>query len=97
MPDRRRAAGGLALAAVLLAACGTDTVDAAKLQQSIKEGIEASTGFTVTGVVCPQDRVMQLGDVFSCTAKLSDGRTLVVQVTNNTGGGNLKYEVIGVE
>ncbi|MEO8626166.1 MAG: DUF4333 domain-containing protein [Candidatus Limnocylindrales bacterium] len=92
-----RFAVGAALVALLLAACGTDVVDAARLEQSIKEGIETSSGFTVTNVDCPQDRVFKLGDVFTCTAQISDGRTLIVTVTNESGGGNLKYQVTGVQ
>jgi hypothetical protein len=87
----------LAVIAVLLVGCGTDVVDAAKLAQTIKDGIEASTDFTVLTVDCPEDRVMKLGDAFTCKANISDGRTLIVLVTNDNGGGNLRYEVTGVE
>lgn len=97
MPRLGRLAAGAALVALLVAACGTDIVDAAKLEQTIKDGIEASTDFTVINVDCPQDRVFKLGDVFTCKAQISDGRTLIVMVTNANGGGNLKYEVTGVE
>lgn len=97
MRRHARLAAGLALVALLVAACGTDLVDSAKLEQTIKDGIEASTDFTVINVDCPQDRVFKLGDVFTCKAQINDGRTLIVQVTNETGGGNLKYEVTGVE
>ena len=92
-----RAAVAVALIAAVVAACGTDVVDAAKLQQTIKDGIEASTDFIVLGVECPTDREMKLGDEFTCRAKISDGRTLIVLVTNDNGGGNLRYEVTGVE
>jgi hypothetical protein len=97
MPSFRRAGMGLAFLAIFLAGCSTDFVDAAKLEGSIKEGIEASTDFTVIEVDCPQDRPFKLGDVFTCKAKINDGRTLIVQVTNENGGGNLRYEVTGVE
>jgi hypothetical protein len=92
-----RAAISLALVAMLVVACGTDTVDAAKLEQTIRDGIEGSTDFTVLSVDCPEGLVMKLGDAFTCKAKISDGRTLIVLVTNDNGGGNLKYEVTGVE
>ena len=92
-----RAAIGFAFVAMLLAGCSTDVVDAAKLEQSIKEGIEASTDLTVVSVTCPDDRQFKLGDVFTCKAQINDGRTLIVQVNNVNGGGNLKYEVTGVE
>jgi hypothetical protein len=97
MPRFGRVAVGLAFLALLVAACSTDVVDAAKLEQSIKEGIEASTDFTVINVDCPQDRPFALNDAFTCKARISDGRTLIVLVTNPNGGGNLKYEVMGVE
>ncbi len=97
MPRFRRIVAGAALVALLVAACGTDVVDTIKLQQTIKDGIEASTDFTVINVDCPQDRVFQLGDVFTCKAQINDGRTLIVKVSNENGGGNLKYEVVGVE
>ncbi|MEP7379597.1 MAG: DUF4333 domain-containing protein [Chloroflexota bacterium] len=97
MPRLGRLAVGAALVALLVAACGTDVVDAARLEQSIKDGIEASSDFAVINVDCPQDRVFKQGDVFTCTAQISDGRTLIVKVTNESGGGNLKYQVTGVQ
>ncbi len=97
MPRPTRIAIGVAFAALIVAACSTDVVDGAKLEQSIKDGIEASTDFTVVNVDCPEDRPFELNDAFTCKAKISDGRTLIVLVTNPNGGGNLKYEVTGVE
>lgn len=85
------------LLAVLVAACGTDYVDTAKLEQTIREGVEAQMHVTLTSVDCPDNRVFQLGDVFECTARLADGRKLTVTVTNPDGGGNLRYQVTAVE
>ena len=87
----------MALLALLVTACGTDYVDTAKLEQTIREGVAAQMHVTITSVDCPDSRVFQLGDVFDCTAKTSDGRTLIVTVSNENGGGNLKYEVTGIE
>jgi hypothetical protein len=87
----------MALLALLVAACGTDYVDTAKLEQTIREGVGAQMHVTVTSVDCPDNRVFQLGDVFVCTAKLADGRTLTVTVSNPNGGGNLRYQVTAVE
>jgi hypothetical protein len=86
----------VALLALLVAACGTDYVDTPKLEQTIREGVEAQLHVTVTSVDCPDNRVFALGDVFECTAKVADGRTLTVTVTNEEGGGNLRYQVTAV-
>ena len=87
----------VALLALLVTACGTDYVDSAKLEQTIREGVEAQMHVTVMSVDCPENRVFQLGDVFECAARLVDGRRLTVTVTNPDGGGNLRYQVTAVE
>ena len=87
----------VALLALLVTACGTDYVDTPKLEQTIRDDVAAQLHVTVTSVDCPDNRVFKLGDVFDCTAKLADGRTLTVTVSNPNGGGNLKYQVTGVK
>jgi hypothetical protein len=87
----------VAVLALLVAACGTDYVDTAKLEQTIREGVGAQMHITVTSVHCPENRVFKLGDVFECTARLADGRGLTVTVSNPDGGGNLRYQVTAVE
>jgi hypothetical protein len=88
---------GVLLLVLLAAGCGTDYVDTAKLEQTIKEGVEVQLHVTITSVDCPDNRVFQLGDVFECTARMADGRKLTVTVSNPDGGGNLRYQVTAVE
>lgn len=87
----------LALLALLATGCGTDYVDTPKLEQTIREGVGVQLHVEVTSVDCPENRVFKLGDVFDCTARLADGRTLIVTVSNPDGGGNLRYQVTAVQ
>jgi hypothetical protein len=87
----------VALLALVATACGTDYVDTAKLEQTIREGIQVQMPVTVVSVDCPDSRVFALGDTFDCTARTSDGRTMTVTVTNPNGGGNLRWQVTSVE
>ena len=89
--------GTVLVLGLLAAACGTDYVDTAKLEQTIREGVGAQMHVLVTNVDCPDNRVFQLGDQFDCTATLADGRHLTVTVTNPNGGGNLRYQVTAIE
>jgi hypothetical protein len=83
----------LGLAAVIFAGCST-TLDGTRLQQVIADGLQEQAGVTAT-VVCPSDRPLQLGDVFTCTATTADGQTLTITVTQTDSQGNVHWAVTG--
>ena len=83
----------LGLAAVIFAGCST-TLDNTRLQQVIADGLLEQAGVTAT-VVCPADRPIKLGDVFTCTAATQDGQTLTITVTQTDDQGNVHWEVTG--
>jgi hypothetical protein len=79
---------------VLLGACSmTVTLNADQLEQAVATGISQQTGLTMT-VTCPDDRPMQQGDVFTCTATAADGTSRTVEVTQTDAAGNVTWRLI---
>jgi hypothetical protein len=64
-----------------------------QLEQVITAGISEQIGVTVT-VVCPDDRPMQQGDVFTCTATTADGQPRTVEVTQTDSAGNVSWRLV---
>lgn len=88
------AAVGLILAALALAACNTlAALDDEVIEQNIRDELQSQVGVTLTSVDCPADRPLLAGDVFECTATGSDGRELVITVTQDDAAGNVNWEV----
>jgi|SRR5918995_7547601 hypothetical protein len=92
---RPRGAGlGLAAAALLAVACQTTlTLDSDNLQTEIASGFQEQTGIAVT-VSCPDDRPLQQGDTFTCTAAAADGQSYTIQVTQTDAAGNVNWQVV---
>ncbi|HWH24568.1 MAG TPA: DUF4333 domain-containing protein [Candidatus Limnocylindria bacterium] len=80
---------------IALAACQFSlTLDTTALEQNIRDEVARQVdGLTLTEVNCPEDRPLQEGDVFTCTATGSDGRQLVITVTQTDSTGNVRWEV----
>jgi hypothetical protein len=83
-----------AAAALLTAACNvTLYLDDARLEQTIRDGIESQSDLSVTQVNCPDKQPIKEGDVFECTADTSDGRHLTVTITQTDSSGGVHWEV----
>ena len=85
----------LALAAVLavaLPACGTTTLDSAKVERVIKEGIEKQTGPNTVEVECPKDIEAKAGGKFTCTAR-AQGSEAPVEVIQRDDKGNIRWSI----
>ena len=81
--------GALALAS---AACQqTVTLDDANLERILTERLQGQ-GVTVNSIDCPDDRPLQQGDTFTCTAD-TDAGTLTFAVTQTDNIGNVSYEL----
>ena len=83
------------LAAVVacgLAACGSDTVDTAQIEQGIEKSLSTS-GVKVTKADCPSDVKKEKGDTFNCTVSLSNGGTGKVKVTQD-GANHYTYAFV---
>lgn len=70
--------------------CGSDTVDAGKVEDGIEQDLASPTA-PITSVSCPDDVEKDEGATFSCNAKLSGGGKAKVKVTQTDKGNNFTY------
>lgn len=82
------------LLALLAVACNS-TLDDARLEQVITEGIQTQTGVTLTSIDCPSGQPLQEGNTFTCTAATPDGSTLQITVTQTDSIGNVHWSITG--
>lgn len=81
---------------LLMAACGgPQYVDDQRLEQIIRDGMQAQAQLTVIGVSCPDQHPLQEGDVFECTADIADGRHVTITVRQNGPSGTLSWRITG--
>lgn len=87
-----RPGAGLATLALALAAggCGSDTVDAGKVEAGIEQSLSTATA-KVSSVSCPDDVEKQEGTTFTCDAKLEGGGKAKVKVTQTSNAGDYTY------
>lgn len=87
-----RAGASLAALALGLAAvgCGSDTVDASKVEAGIEQSLSTATA-KVSGVSCPDDVEKKEGVTFTCDAKLEGGGKAKVKVTQTSNAGDYTY------
>ena len=79
----------------MAAACTLELyVDDQRLEQTIRDGIEAQVHVAVTRVDCPDQHRVAGGDVFACTVDTADGRHLTIIVTQE-GNGNMRWDLTG--
>jgi hypothetical protein len=72
-------AAALALAA---AGCGTEVIDAAKVQNAIRaKAAGPPFNLSVANVKCPTNQPVKVGSTFQCTMKLTNGETEPFNVT----------------
>ncbi len=87
-----RAGAALATLALALSAggCGSDTVDAGKVEAGIEQSLSTATA-KVSGVSCPDDVEKKEGATFTCDAKLEGGGKAKVTVTQTSNAGDYTY------
>jgi len=66
------------LAALLFAGCGETVVDSAKTEEQLQSSLSKSLGEKVSSVDCPSDQKVEAGATFTCSVKLSKGKTETV-------------------
>jgi hypothetical protein len=86
---------GALLAVVAVAACGDEdgnngTVDASQIEKGIEQSLSTATT-EVTSVSCPDDVKSETGAKFTCSAKLSDGGSAQVEVTETQAPDQFTY------
>ncbi|MCM1982729.1 DUF4333 domain-containing protein [Lyngbya confervoides] len=90
---RPRISRGLALPllALTLAACNT-TIDDAKVETAISEGIQTQTGLVANTVICPEDQKIEEGNTFTCKVTLEGGQSFDAEVTQTDDEGNIRWD-----
>ncbi|MFL5756740.1 MAG: DUF4333 domain-containing protein [Chloroflexota bacterium] len=85
-------AGLCVLAALAAAGCGgsSDTVDATKVEQGIKDSL-STTSTKVTKASCPNDVKSKDGATFTCSVTFSNGATGKAKVTQTGTGHDYTY------
>jgi ABC-type amino acid transport substrate-binding protein len=87
---RRPLAFAAALAALALAACGTETIDADDLATKIRDQVSAQVGVDPEQVTveCPDGIEVEEGRTFECDLTAPNGDPVIVEVTltNDDGG-----------
>jgi hypothetical protein len=80
---------GLAVALATVG-CGSDTIDASKVEAGIEKSLSTATA-SVSSVSCPNDVEKKEGATFTCDAKLEGGGKAKVKVTQTSKGGDFTY------
>lgn len=82
-------------AAIALAGCGTDTIDATTLEGRIKTAYERQVdGATVQSVTCPTELERSPGTTGTCRITLADGHSGTVEVRVRDDG-KIAWKVTG--
>jgi hypothetical protein len=72
---RLLAALALVLAALPFAACGETVIDGTKTEEQLQASLSKSLHEKVSSVECPSDQQVEAGATFTCSVKLSNGKT----------------------
>jgi hypothetical protein len=65
----------LALAGISLAGCGETVIDGTKAEEQLQASLTKSLNEKVSSVHCPSDQEVEAGATFTCSVKLSNGKT----------------------
>ena len=90
---RRSAPALLLLAALGLAACGTETLDQGELEDEIAGSLAKQVG-EKPKLSCPPDQEVAKGRRFECGLTAKDGSKARVRVTLVDDEGGFRYEVL---
>jgi Domain of unknown function (DUF4333) len=82
--------------AAVLSSCGK-TIDAAKIEKLIKEGLVQAGGSSIKAVICPKDVQQQANKGFICTGILDSGNGFDIDVQQKDGEGNVDWKVASVK
>jgi hypothetical protein len=80
--------------AIAAAAC-SKTLKTDQLEPQLKSQLETQLNTTGVSVSCPTGIKAETGGKFDCTATLSDGTTLTINVTQSDASGHVTWSVAG--
>ena len=93
----RRSPVLVAAGALALLAPGCGSLDAQKVEDSIRTGIDdrlrGRTNEKVRAVTCPEDRPIKQGDTFTCRATFTDGSSATVDARQTSDDGDVSWRV----
>ena len=79
----------IAIAAVLVGACGSTKIDAKEAEDLIAESVREQVGAEVKSVSCPTGLTAKKGETFECTVTGTDDTTGKAKVTMKDDEGNV--------
>jgi hypothetical protein len=82
--------------AAFLSSCGK-TVDTAKIEKLIQEGLVQAGGGAIKSVVCPKDVQQQASKGFICTGVLDSGSGFDIDVQQKDAEGNVDWKVASIK
>jgi Domain of unknown function (DUF4333) len=82
--------------AALLNSCGK-TIDTAKIEKLIQEGLVQAGGSSIKSVICPKDVQQQASKGFICTGILDSGNGFDIDVQQKDGSGNVDWKVASIK
>jgi hypothetical protein len=85
---------GVAVAFLFSAVSSQTRLDTAVVEQQIAERLSLTSGLTTT-VICPDEVTIAAGSTFMCTATTDDGRTALIEVTQDDDRGNVTWDTVG--
>jgi hypothetical protein len=71
------------------AGCGSETLDTAEAEDTIKSFIQGQTGANVSSVDCPDDVNAEKGTRFACEVTAADGSKATIDVEQTSDEGNI--------
>jgi hypothetical protein len=82
--------------AAVLSSCGK-TIDTAKIEKLIQEGLVQAGGGAIKSVVCPKDVQQQASKGFVCTGVLDSGSGFDIDVQQKDAEGNVDWKVASIK
>ena len=89
---RRVAVPGLLAGGLLVAGCGSSTLDSGSAEKSISK-VFAQAGHPTKSVDCPNDIDAKKGTTFDCTITLSTGQTFKAHAVQTDDNGHFQVSL----
>jgi hypothetical protein len=84
----------LVLTLAIAAAACSKTLKIDQLEPQLANQLDTQLETTGVTVDCPSDVKAEAGATFECTATLSNGDTIVLEVTQKDDNGNVSWKVV---
>lgn len=68
------------------------SLDTAKLESAIKDGVSSQTGFAIQSISCPKEIKGEANATFQCQAKTDKNDSFTISVTQKDDKGNVSWK-----